>query len=156
MGADYAGVYFLVLVFCALMPDINLKLPYPPSVNHYWAHKAVRSRKTRRWTVIKYLSTNAKAFRKDVQDAVYEQLGIPPKLKGRLAIIVHQHYGPRDLENSHSAVAQDIDNCLKSLFDALEMASVYVNDSQIDELLVVKKRRAAIGRVELCIKTIGE
>lgn len=87
---------------------------------------------------------------------MYEQLGIPPRLKGRLAIIVHQHYGPRDEEHEHSGPAQDIDNCLKSLFDALEHAAVYRNDSQIDELLVVKKRRAAIGRVEITIKTIGE
>lgn len=87
---------------------------------------------------------------------MYEQLGIPPKLRGRLAVIVHQYYGPRDETHEHSGPAQDIDNCLKSLFDALEQARVYLNDSQIDELLVVKKRRAAIGRVEVIIKTIGE
>lgn len=137
------------------MPDITLTLPYPPSVNHYWEHKAVRSRKTRRWQVIKYLSTRAKHFRADVQGSVYEQLGIPPKLKGRLAVIVNQHYGPK-AGSEHTGVAQDIDNCLKSLFDALEAAQVYINDSQIDELLVVRKRRAAIGRVEVIIKTIGE
>jgi len=135
--------------------DINLSLPYPPSVNHYWQHKAVRSRQTRRWTVIKFLSSRAKSFRKEVEARVYEQLGIPPKLSDRLAIIVHQHYGPRDEQHEHSGPAQDIDNCLKSLFDAMEHAGVYRNDSQIDELLVVKKRRAAIGRVEVTIKTIG-
>ena len=138
------------------MPDVTLSLPYPPSVNHYWNHKAVRSRKTRRWVVLKYLSSRAKSFRTEVEARVYEQLGIPPRLKGRLAIIVHQHYGPRDEQHEHDGPAQDIDNCLKSLFDALEHAAVYRNDSQIDELLVVKKRRAAIGRVEITIKTIGE
>ena len=138
------------------MPDVVLSLPYPPSVNHYWNHKAVRSRQTRRWTVIKYLSSRAKSFRTEVEARVYEQLGIPPRLSGRLAIIVNQHYGPRDEQHEHSGPAQDIDNCLKSLFDAMEHAAVYRNDSQIDELLVVKKRRAAIGRVEIIIKTIGE
>lgn len=138
------------------MSDIQLTLPYPPSVNHYWAHKAVRSRHTRRWTVIKYLTTRAKAYKVTVQGLVYEQLGIPPKLRGRLAVIVHQHYGPRDEQHEHDGPAQDIDNCLKSLFDSMENARVYINDSQIDELLVVKKRRAAIGRVEVTIKTIGE
>ena len=138
------------------MPDIQLTLPYPPSVNHYWQHKAVRSRQTKRWTVIKFLSKRAKTFRTNVEGAVYEQLGIPPKLRGRLAIIVHQHYGPRDENNEHNGPAQDIDNSLKSLLDALEWCRVYINDSQIDELLVIKKRRAAIGRVEITIKTIGE
>jgi len=137
------------------MTDINLTLPYPPSVNHYWQSKCIRSRHTRRWQVVKFLSARAKSFRIEVQARVFEQCGIPPKLKGRLAIIVNQYYGPRDEDHEHSGPAQDIDNCLKSLFDALEHAHVYQNDSQIDELLVVKKRRAAIGRVEIIIKTIG-
>lgn len=137
------------------MAEIKITLPYPPSVNHYWQHKAVRSRQTRRWQVIKFLSSRAKSFRTEVEARVYEQLGIPPKLDGRLAVIVNQHYGPRDEKHEHNGPAQDIDNCLKSLFDALEHARVYRNDSQIDELLVVKKRRAAIGRVEVIIKTIG-
>lgn len=138
------------------MADINLTLPYPPSVNHYWDHKVVKSRRTRRWVVLKYLTSRARSFRVEVQARVLEQLGIPPKLTARLAIIVHEHYGPRDEKHEHSGPAQDIDNCLKSLFDALEHAGVYRNDSQIDELLVVKKRRAAIGRVEICIKVLGE
>ena len=138
------------------MKTVNLVLPYPPSVNHYWQHKAVRSRKTRRWQVIKFLSSRAKEFRTNVRNSVLEQLGFPPKLKGRLAVIVNQHYGPRDEANEHAGAQQDIDNCLKSLFDALEEAKVFINDSQIDELLVVRKRRAAIGRVEVTIKTIGD
>lgn len=138
------------------MPDIELTLPYPPSVNHYWQSKAVRSKKTKRWTVIKFLSKRAKQFRVEVDARVKEQIGLPPKLKGRLAVIVHEHYGPPKGATHHPERAQDIDNCLKPLFDALEWCKVYLNDSQIDELLVVKKRRAAIGRVNVTIKTIGE
>ena len=137
------------------MPEIQLKLPYPPSVNHYWSHKAVRSRTTKRWTVIKYLSARAKQFRQDVTEAIESQIGDAPKLKGRLACIVHEHYGPSK-PDGHAGTAQDIDNCLKPLFDALEHAGMYINDSQIDELLVLKKRRAAIGRVEVTIRSIGE
>jgi Holliday junction resolvase RusA-like endonuclease len=36
----------------------------------------------------------------------------------------------------------------------MELAGVYVNDKQIKELLVIQKRRAAIGRVEVTIKEI--
>ncbi len=138
------------------MSTVKLTLPYPPSVNHWWDHKAVKSKKTRRWVVIKYLSARANVFRHAVVVAVYDQLGKPPKLRGRLAVIVHEYYGPRSEENEHNGPAQDIDNCLKPLLDTMEMAKVYANDSQIDELLVVKKRRAAIGRVEVEIRTIGE
>lgn len=138
------------------MPDVELVLPFPPSVNHYWEHKAVVSKKTKRPTVIKYLSKRAKQFRAACGDAVLEQLGKSPHLTGRLAVIVHQHYGPPAGSTRTEIVAQDIDNCLKPLFDALESVGVYRNDSQIDELLVVKKRRAAVGRVNVTIKTIGE
>lgn len=138
------------------MPDIELNLPYPPSVNHYWDSKAVRSKKTKRYIVLKYLTKRAKSFRKEVHARVLEQIGIPPKLKSRLAVIVRQYYGPPEGSDRTYDRQQDIDNCLKPLFDALEWSKVYVNDSQIDELLVVRKRRAAVGRVEVVIKTIGE
>lgn len=137
------------------MAEIKLTLPYPPSVNHYWQHKAVRSRRLQRWVVIIFLSARAKSFREHLGECVLEQLGRPPRLRGRLAITVHEHYGPRDEQHEHDGPAQDIDSCLKPLFDALEWAKVYINDSQIDELLVLKRRRAAIGRVEVTIKTIG-
>jgi crossover junction endodeoxyribonuclease RusA len=137
------------------MIDIEIVLPYPPSVNHYWQSKAVKSRKTQRWTVIKFLSKRAKEFREQVTGAVHDQLEAPPRLRGRLAVIVHQYYGGRSEDNEYSGQAQDIDNCIKPLLDALENSKVFVNDSQVDELLVTKKRRAAIGRVEVTIKTIG-
>lgn len=138
------------------MIDIKLVLPYPPSVNHYWDEAIIRDKKTRRLRIIKFLSKRAKEWRELLQGCVYEQLQRPPQLRGRLAIIVHEHYGPRDEEHEHHGPAQDIDNCIKPLFDGLEWCKVFINDSQIDEMLVRKKRRAAIGRVELVIKTIGE
>jgi crossover junction endodeoxyribonuclease RusA len=134
--------------------DINLILPYPPSVNHYWGTKVVTSKLTKkakgrkRLIVLRFLTKKAKQFRKDVALHVAEQIGRAPELRGRLAIIVRQHHGPGKV--------QDIDNCLKGLFDALEHCKIYRNDSQIDELLVVKKRRSAIGRVEVTIKPLGE
>ncbi len=138
------------------MSDLELTLPYPPSVNHYWDSKAIRSKKTKRWIVLKYLTKRAKQFRNDVHERILEQFGTPPKLRGRLAIIVRQHYGPPEGVDRMYDRQQDIDNCLKPLFDALEWSGVYIDDSQIDELLVLRKRRAAVGRVEVVIKTIGE
>lgn len=136
------------------MPDIDLILPYPPSVNHYWGTKVIRSKLTKNTThrkrliVLRFLTKRAKQFRKDVALHVFEQIGKSPELRGRLAIIVKQFHGPGKV--------QDIDNSLKGLFDALEHCKVYRNDSQIDELLVVRKRRSAIGRVEVTIRPLGE
>ncbi len=136
------------------MPDIDLVLPYPPSVNHYWGTKVVTSKLTKntkhrkRLIVLRFLTKRAKQFRTDVALHVFEQIGKPPELRGRIAVIVKQFHGPGKV--------QDIDNSLKGLFDALEHCKVYRNDSQIDELLVVRKRRSAIGRVEVTIRPLGE
>lgn len=136
------------------MADIDLILPYPPSVNHYWGTKVIKSKlhkntkSRKRLIVIRFLTKRARQFRHDVELHVYEQIGKPPELRGRLAIIVKQFHGPGKV--------QDIDNSLKGLFDALEHCKVYRNDSQIDELLVVRKRRSAIGRVEVTIRPLGE
>ncbi len=144
------------------MSDIKLTLPYPPSVNHYWGEKAIqtklhkKSKGRKRLIVIKYLTKHAKEFREQVKTAVFQQLRLPPRLRGRLAVIVYEHYGPRDEEHERYSVAQDIDNCIKPLLDALEYANVYINDNQIDEMLVVKGRLAAIGRVDVVVKTLGE
>lgn len=136
------------------MPQIKLTLVYPPSVNHYWAHRAIKQKKTNRTIVMKYLSSKAKAFRQSVNNAVKEQLGEFDPLYQRLAVTVHEYYGPQKETSRAVGQAQDIDNCLKPLLDALENSGVFRNDSQIDQLLVLKKRRAAVGRVEVIIKTL--
>lgn len=132
------------------MTDIKLTLPYPPSVNHYWDSKIISNKRGRpgRLRIIKYLTKRAKDFRADVQACVFEQLGKAPRLKCDLAVIVYQFAGPGRV--------QDIDNSLKGLFDAMEWAKVYVNDSQIDELLVIRKRRTAVARVDVILKQLGE
>lgn len=136
------------------MTDIDLILPYPPSVNHYWGTKVVtpklskKSRSRKRMIVLRFLTKRARQFRNDVALHVLEQIGKPPELRGRIAVIVKQFHGPGKV--------QDIDNSLKGLFDALEHCKVYRNDSQIDELLVIRKRRAAVGRVEVTIRPLGE
>jgi len=132
------------------MGDIHLILPYPPSVNHYWQSKIIPNKKGRpgQLRIARFLSKRAKQFRVDVQHCVLEQLGKPPRLQCRLAVIVQQFAGPGRV--------QDIDNSLKGLFDAMEWVKVYGDDSQIDELLVVRKRRAAIARVEVTLKPLGE
>ena len=64
-----------------------------------------------------------------VMDAVNEA-GIQP-LEGRLA--VHIALFPPDRRK------RDVDNVLKSLLDACEHAGCYENDSQIDELHVIRQ-----------------
>ncbi len=98
---------------------IQLQLPYPPSVNHYWGQAGNH----------RFIGKKGKEFRAQVMDAVNEA-GIQP-LEGRLA--VHIALFPPDKRK------RDIDNVLKSLLDACEHAGCYENDSQIDELHITRR-----------------
>lgn len=126
---------------------IELRLPYPPSTNDYHGERALIPKGKKRPIVIKYVTREGKQFQAKVAEQVREQIGEPPNLTNRLAVTVHEHYGP-------NGTPQDIDACIKPLLDAMELADVYVNDRQVDQLLVLKKRRAAIGYVDVQIKIL--
>lgn len=96
----------------------TLTLPYPPSVNHYWGIRGIH----------RYVGAKGKFFRIKVSEAVAE-LNQPP-ITGRIAMFVSLY--PPDRRS------RDIDNVLKALLDALEHAGCYANDSQIDELRIVR------------------
>jgi len=113
---------------------MNLTLPFPPSVNTYYA--TVNGRRV--------LSSKGREYKKTVAFMV----GKTEKLKGRLGIGVELFMPDKR--------RRDIDNVQKALFDALQHAGVYEDDSQIDFIAV---RRAGVekgGRCEVEIVEINE
>lgn len=110
-----------ILTLTVLMyePMIQLELPYPPSVNHYWGQSGKH----------RFIGKKGKEFRIAVAEACLEA-GIQP-LEGRLS--VHVALWPPDRR------ARDVDNVLKPLLDACEHAGCFVNDNQIDELHVIRQ-----------------
>lgn len=93
-------------------------LPWPPSVNHYWLrtiHGGMR------------ISDRGKAFRRQVADAIHATMPF-----GTDPVCINLELFPPDRRR------RDIDNILKALFDALEHANVYANDSQICELHMMR------------------
>lgn len=113
---------------------ITLKLPYPPSVNHYWGQVGSR----------KFLGKKGKEFREQVY--ICSLNARKGALKGRLHVQVYLY--PPDKRK------RDIDNVLKSLLDALEHAYIYENDSQIDKLCVERKEVAKDGYCEVTIQEL--
>lgn len=113
---------------------IQLELPYPPSVNHYWGQAGNH----------RFIGKKGKEFRERVMDAVNEA-GIQA-LEGRLT--VHVALYPPDRRK------RDIDNVLKSLLDACEHAGCYENDSQIDELHIIRRDVIKDGACTIVILTI--
>lgn len=111
---------------------MNLTLPYPPSINHYWRHFRGR-------TVI---SREGQAFRKNVC-ALLAGSGGPrkPPAGGRIALMMDAF--PPDRRR------RDLDNLQKSTLDALQHAGVYADDSQVDLLITRRQERVAGGRLHI-------
>lgn len=112
----------------------TLILPLSPSINSYYKTNGNR----------RYISEAGQHFREEVA-ALVKQAGVQ-KLAGRLWLTVRVH--PRDRR------LQDIDNRIKALQDAMEIAGVYDNDEQIDDLRVVRGPIVSGGRMEVMIGTI--
>lgn len=120
----------------------TLILPWPPSVNHYWLARGK----------MRFLSAAAKKFRYDVAQlshmfGLVNHTNYP--LLGRLNVQINVF--PPDKR------VRDIDNLLKSTLDSLTHAGVYLDDSQIDKITIIRKEidRPA-GRVEIIITEIVE
>lgn len=116
------------------MKPIQLILPWPPSINHYWLSRG-NSR---------FISKAGRLFRESVAEECAD-LGVAG-LEGRLA--VHVALFPPDRRK------RDVDNILKALLDACEHAGCYESDSQIDELHVIRQGVHPGGRCTILILPI--
>lgn len=97
------------------MPVIELELPWPPSVNHYWRN--VRG--------AMLISREGRAYRTAVL-AIWLLAG-RPRVEGRLSVEITAYAPDRR--------RRDLDNLHKAPLDALAKAGLYADDSQIDRLL---------------------
>lgn len=114
---------------------IVLELPYPPSINHYWRRVGWRT----------LISREGRRYRKDVIARLAARRA--PPLTGRLAVQLTVF--PPDNRR------RDLDNLQKALFDALQRAGVYVDDSQIDDLHVQRGAVFPGGEVLVAIEECG-
>jgi crossover junction endodeoxyribonuclease RusA len=108
---------------------IELELPYPPSVNHYWRRVGART----------LISRGGRAFRQSVC-AILAAAKVRP-LVGALAVEVDVY--PPDHRR------RDLDNTLKSLLDALAHGGAYHDDSQIARLTVERRQVVSGGQVRV-------
>lgn len=99
------------------MTDLRVELPFPPSVNHYY--------RTFRGRIL--ISKTGREYRQSVYAATLEQLGLFPPFKTPLKAVVE--LTPPDKRR------RDLDNFAgKALYDALQHANLYLDDSQIKEM----------------------
>jgi crossover junction endodeoxyribonuclease RusA len=107
-------------------------LPYPPTVNNYFT--VARGRKI--------LSKRGRQYRKDVLAAIGPRM----PLLTRLTVTVD--LCPPDKRR------RDLDNVTKAVFDALQHAGVYQDDSQIDFFSVQRGKLTWGGACYVSVKEI--
>lgn len=125
-----------------MMPrTFQIALPWPPSVNHYWRiapHGGM------------YVSTAGVAFRRRVAERVAEArafLRLPAlPLPGRLTMVIDA--------SAPNRAKCDLDNLLKATQDALVHAKVLEDDSQIDDLRVMRDDPIKGGRLLISLTEI--
>lgn len=109
-----------------------LNLPYPPSVNHYWGVSGKR----------RFVAKKGVDFRNYV-------ISLCKGLKtfeGRLIVEVDIY--PPDKRK------RDIDNLAKGVLDSLQHANVFLDDNQIDRLVLERKEVIKGGSLTVVIREI--
>lgn len=110
---------------------MRIELPYPPTINHYY--ERARGNKT-------IVSKRGKRFREEVALACRSA----PTLHGKLRVVAEAY--PPDHRT------RDLDNLLKPLLDALELAGVYANDGNIDQLQIRRMHCTGDGVGKLTVE----
>ena len=119
---------------------MTLELPWPPSVNRAWRSvggKVLLSRECR-----------------DYRRAVMLAVALSPQrwtkfsTGERLAVVVHAF--PPDKRR------RDIANLDKALMDAIQEAGVIGDDSQVDDLHIVRKKVVKGGKVRVSIMELEQ
>lgn len=120
------------------MADYDFTMPYPPSVNGYW--RTFRNRQI--------ISKRGREYRKAAQSHL-KALGLHDELlDGRLSVFV--------TINPPTARKYDVDNFCKAPFDALSHAGFWLDDEQIDKLVVIKGKKVEGGRLDVSINLISQ
>jgi len=110
---------------------MELTLPWPPSVNHYYRHVGPRT----------LISREGRTFRRNVCALLGGGGPRKPPSGGRIALAMDAF--PPDRRR------RDLDNIQKPVLDALEHADIYVNDSQIDLLMTRRCEAVRNGRLRV-------
>lgn len=117
-----------------------LRLPFPPSVNTYWRNIKGRT----------LLSAKGRKYAKDVVDALWQHKAKHGAIEtfGSSRLRMEITLYPKDNRR------RDVDNFAKAVLDSLQKAGVYIDDSQIDDLHIMRGAPHEHPNVEVYIRSI--
>ncbi len=116
---------------------MKLSLPFPPSVNRYWRRTGSRF----------YVCEAGVQYRKDVRKAAVMALGfVYEPIREPVSLLIHAY--PPDKRR------RDLDNLLKAAGDSLEYARLLIDDSQIDDLHIIRCKPVLGGKLEIEIEVL--
>lgn len=123
------------------MKAFKVTLPWPPSVNDYWGHRPIMSKRGKKAFTQVYLTARAADFRAEVIRLLKDKLGgeIRPNLS-RLAYKL-VYCAPTNRK-------YDLSNFAKGIEDALQHAGIIEDDSQFDDIRSV---RGPVCRPDGCV-----
>lgn len=113
---------------------LTIELPYPPSGNHMWKH--TRGGKH-------YLADQARSYYEHVSMLVRYEQGASVEYAGRLAVTCHIY--PPDKRR------RDLDNVWKVVSDSLTKANVWIDDTQIDQLILLRREVIKHGLIRVIV-----
>lgn len=116
------------------MSDYKFTMPWPPSVNQWktpFKNRAILTRKGREYRTAVAVSMTENRLSGEM---------LSQRLKVTLTL------------NPPTARRYDVDNFSKSLFDALTHCGFWVDDEQVDVLVVRKGQKTAGGNVEVSVE----
>lgn len=123
------------------MSEYKFSMPWPPTVNQW--HQPIKMGKAVRITK----SQKARAYLKLALEHIEQNLGLyGENIEQRLSVKLVLH--PPSLRK------YDIDNRTKGIFDALSEAKFWIDDEQVERLLLEKGQKEAGGRVEVEVSFI--
>lgn len=114
----------------------TIVLPWPPSVNSCWRTVNGRTMISKKGRIYKQAATRAVLA-----------AGANKHLPGRLRVKLTAY--PPDRRR------RDIDNLTKLALDSMQVAGVYLDDSQIDELTIIRAEVEKGGVIVAEVETIG-
>lgn len=121
--------------------SFTVTLPWPPSTNRIWRNVAVHGKPRT------LLSEEGRIYRKAAADACLVAKVSGRKIAGRLSL--------RLVVQAPDRRARDLDNTVKAVQDALTHAGVWLDDSQIDRLLVERGPIAKDGMVSVTVEVMS-